>query len=115
MFLPPPDSTRTDTLFPYPTLFRSMLPSTVVVLMLTVPGLALFYAGMLRKVNSLAIIMQCFAIACLVTVLWMVAGYSLAFGAGNWFIGDFSNFFLGNLSVDSISGDRKSTRLNSSH
>jgi Amt family ammonium transporter len=81
-----------------------MLTSTVVVLMMTIPGLALFYAGMVRKVNSLAIMMQCFAIACLVTVLWMVAGYSLAFGAGNWFVGDFSNFFLRNLSVDSISG-----------
>ncbi len=81
-----------------------LLTSTVVVLMMTIPGLALFYAGMVRKMNALAIMMQCFTIACLISVLWMVAGYSLAFGAGNWFIGDFSNFFLAGLSVDSISG-----------
>jgi Amt family ammonium transporter len=81
-----------------------MISATALVLMMTIPGLALFYAGMVRKVNTLAIMIQCYAIACLVTVLWMVAGYSLAFGAGNWFIGDFSNFFLGNRSIDSISG-----------
>jgi Amt family ammonium transporter len=81
-----------------------MLTSTLVVLMMTIPGLALFYAGMVRKMNALATMMQCFAITCLVTVLWMVAGYSLAFGAGNWFIGDLSNFLLKNLSVGSVSG-----------
>ena len=56
-----------------------MLTSTALVLMMTIPGLALFYGGMVRKKNVLATVMQCFAITCLVTVLWMVVGYSLAF------------------------------------
>jgi len=67
-----------------------MLTSTALVLMMTIPGLALFYGGMVRKKNVLATVMQSFAIACLVTVLWMVAGYSLAFGDGgglNAFVG----------------------------
>ncbi len=54
-----------------------MLTSTALVLMMTIPGLALFYGGMVRKKNMLAIVMQCFAITCIVTVLWMVIGYSL--------------------------------------
>ncbi|MEY3729504.1 MAG: hypothetical protein RLZZ57_260 [Pseudomonadota bacterium] len=74
-----------------------MLVSTALVLMMTVPGIALFYAGMVRKKNVLATMMQSFAICALVTVLWMVAGYSLAFGEGNAWIGDFSRFFLGGL------------------
>ena len=56
-----------------------MLTSTALVLMMTIPGLALFYGGMVRKKNVLATVMQSFAITCLVTVLWMVVGYSLAF------------------------------------
>jgi len=71
-----------------------MLTSTALVLMMTIPGLALFYAGMVRKKNVLATMMQSFTIAALVTVLWMVAGYSLAFGNGNAWIGDFSRFLL---------------------
>jgi ammonium transporter, Amt family len=75
-----------------------MLTSTALVLMMTVPGLALFYAGMVRKKNLLATLMQAFAICCLVTIVWMVAGYSLAFtngtGATAPFIGDMSRFFL---------------------
>lgn len=74
-----------------------MLVSTALVLMMTVPGVALFYAGMVRKKNVLATMMQSFSICALVTVLWMVAGYSLAFGEGNAWIGDFSRFFLGGL------------------
>jgi len=74
-----------------------MLISTALVLMMTVPGVALFYAGMVRKKNVLATMMQSFAICALVSVLWMVAGYSLAFGEGNAWIGDFSRFFLGGL------------------
>jgi Amt family ammonium transporter len=62
-----------------------------------VPGVALFYAGMVRKKNVLATMMQSFSICALVSVLWMVAGYSLAFGEGNAWIGDFSRFFLGGL------------------
>jgi Amt family ammonium transporter len=75
-----------------------MLTSTALVLMMTVPGLALFYAGMVRKKNVLATLMQSFAICCLITVVWMVAGYSLTFTNGSGvtapFIGDLSRFFL---------------------
>ncbi len=75
-----------------------MLTSTALVLMMTIPGLALFYAGMVRKKNVLATLMQSFAICCLVTIVWMVAGYSLAFtnGTGSTapYIGDLSRFFL---------------------
>jgi len=71
-----------------------MLASTALVLMMTVPGLALFYAGMVRKKNVLATMMQSFTICCLVTVVWMVLGYSLAFTNGNAYVGDFSRFFL---------------------
>ena len=60
-----------------------MLTSTALVLMMTVPGLALFYAGMVRKKNVLATLMQSFAITCLVTVLWWAIGYSLAFTPGS--------------------------------
>ncbi len=81
-----------------------MLTSTALVLMMTIPGLALFYGGMVRKMNVLAMIMQSFAITCLVTVLWMIAGYSLAFGGGNLFIGDLSRAFLKGLDVNALSG-----------
>jgi Amt family ammonium transporter len=74
-----------------------MLMSTALVLMMTIPGLALFYGGMVRKKNVLATMMQSFAICALVTVVWMVAGYSLAFGEGNAWIGDFSRLLLGGL------------------
>jgi hypothetical protein len=71
-----------------------VLVSTVLVLLMTVPGLALFYAGMVRKKNVLAIMMQSFILCALMTVIWMVAGYSLAFTNGNAWIGDFSRLFL---------------------
>jgi len=74
-----------------------MLISTAIVLMMTVPGVALFYAGMVRKKNVLATMMQSFSICALVSVLWMVAGYSLAFGEGNAWVGDLSRFFLAGL------------------
>src|SRR6202163_4252109 len=64
-----------------------MLTSTALVLMMTVPGLALFYAGMVRKKNVLATLMQSFAIACVVTLLWWAAGYSLAFTPGGPYLG----------------------------
>src|SRR5690348_7369770 len=79
-----------------------MLTSTALVLMMTVPGLALFYGGMVRKMNVLATVMQSFAITCLVTILWMVAGYSFAFTEGNAFIGGLSRFFLNGLTLDSV-------------
>jgi Amt family ammonium transporter len=74
-----------------------MLTSTALVLMMTIPGLALFYAGMVRKKNVLATMMQSFTIAALTTVVWMVAGYSLAFGEGGPWIGDLSKLFLSGL------------------
>ena len=74
-----------------------VLVSTVLVLLMTVPGLALFYAGMVRKKNVLAIMMQSFFLCAAMTVVWMVAGYSLAFGNGNAWIGDFSRLFLNGL------------------
>ncbi|MBO1074955.1 ammonium transporter [Roseomonas marmotae] len=71
-----------------------MLTSTALVLMMTIPGLALFYAGMVRKKNILATLMQSFFLAGLLTLVWMVAGYSLAFGEGGAYIGDLSRVFL---------------------
>ena len=71
-----------------------MLTATTLVLMMTIPGLALFYAGMVRKKNVLSTMMQSFAICSLVTILWMVAGYSLAFGNGGSLVGDFSRVLL---------------------
>src|SRR4051794_19327702 len=75
-----------------------MLTSTALVLMMTVPGLALFYAGMVRKKNILATLMQSFAITCIVTIVWTVAGYSLAFtngtGGAALYVGDLSRFLL---------------------
>jgi Amt family ammonium transporter len=71
-----------------------MLTSTALVLMMTIPGLALFYAGMVRKKNILATMMQSFTICCLVTIVWIIAGYSLAFTNGSPYIGDLSRFFL---------------------
>ncbi|MBL6456065.1 ammonium transporter [Belnapia sp. T6] len=74
-----------------------MLISTALVLMMTIPGLALFYAGMVRKKNVLATMMQSFTITALVTVVWMVAGYSIAFGEGGPWFGDLSKLFLSGL------------------
>ena len=71
-----------------------MLASTALVLMMTVPGLALFYGGMVRKKNVLATVMQSFSVCALVTVLWFVVGYSLAFTDGSAYLGDFSRLFL---------------------
>src|SRR5579859_5928613 len=79
-----------------------MLTSTALVLMMTIPGLALFYGGMVRKMNVLATVMQSFAITCLVTVLWMIVGYSLAFTEGTPFIGGLSRLMLNGMSLDAI-------------
>jgi Amt family ammonium transporter len=84
-----------------------MLTSTALVLMMTIPGLALFYGGMVRKKNVLATAMQSFAITCMVTVLWMVLGYSLAFSDGgslNAYVGGMGSFMLSGMGVDSLSG-----------
>jgi Amt family ammonium transporter len=80
-----------------------MLTSTALVLMMTVPGLALFYGGMVRKKNVLATVMQSFAVTCLVTVLWMVLTYSLAFTSGSTVIGGMSRVFLSGMGLASVS------------
>jgi Amt family ammonium transporter len=79
-----------------------MLTSTALVLLMTIPGLALFYGGMVRKQNVLTIMMQSFAITCLISILWMVVGYSLVFSEGNAIIGGFGNLFLANVAIDSV-------------
>jgi Amt family ammonium transporter len=89
-----------------------MLTSTALVLFMTVPGLALFYGGMVRKKNVLATVMQSFAITCLVTILWVVVGYSLAFTPGNAFIGGLSRFMLHGMNY--VKGD-PTTTLTVSH
>ncbi len=81
-----------------------MLVATALVLMMTVPGLVLFYGGMVRKKNVLSTVMQIFAVCCLASVLWMIVGYSLAFAEGNAFVGGFDYLFLAGMSVDSLSG-----------
>ncbi len=81
-----------------------MLTSTALVLMMTIPGLALFYGGMVRKQNVLSVAMQVFAIACTSTIVWMVIGYSLAFSEGNALVGGLSNLFLAGLTLDGVSG-----------
>ena len=81
-----------------------MLVSTALVLMMTVPGVALFYSGMVRKKNVLATMMQSFAITALVTVIWMVIGYSLVFAEGGSLIGGFSKVLLMDMGVTSQTG-----------
>ena len=85
-----------------------MLTSTALVLFMTIPGLSLFYAGLVRVKNVLSVLMQCFALTALMSVLWFVMGYTLAFGSsgveqGPW-IGDLGNLFLANVTMDSMSG-----------
>ncbi|MBB5467076.1 hypothetical protein HDG32_003196, partial [Paraburkholderia sp. CI2] len=89
-----------------------MLTSTALVLFMTIPGLALFYGGMVRKKNVLATLMQSFAITCVVTIVWTVVGYSLAFTPGSSFIGGFSRVFMTGMNY--IKGD-KATTLTVSH
>src|SRR5579863_9984545 len=79
-----------------------MLTSTALVLLMTIPGLALFYGGMVRKKNVLATVMQSFAITCLVTVLWVICGYSLAFVDGNNFIGGFDKALFRGIEVGTL-------------
>lgn len=85
-----------------------ILTSTALVLFMTIPGLSLFYAGLVRSKNVLSVLMQCFAITCLASLIWFAFGYSIAFGDGgslNWFMGNFDNFLMGNISEASMSGD----------
>jgi len=79
-----------------------MLTSTALVLMMTIPGLALFYGGMVRKKNVLATVMQSFAITCMISVLWLIVGYSLAFTPGSSIIGGLSRIFMAGLTLDGV-------------
>ncbi len=81
-----------------------MLTATALVLLMTIPGLALFYGGMVRKKNVLSLLMQCFAICCLMSILWMVIGYSLAFDAGNAYVGGLGKVFLKDLTLGAVNG-----------
>ena len=81
-----------------------MLTATALVLFMTIPGLSLFYAGMVRSKNVLSVFMQCFAITSLMSILWAVHGYSLAFDEGNAFVGGLSRVFLSGVTVDAVSG-----------
>ncbi|MGA0902844.1 MAG: ammonium transporter [Opitutales bacterium] len=88
-----------------------MLTATALVLFMTLPGLALFYGGLVQSKNVLSVLMHCFAIACLASIIWFAVGYSLALTPGNedgW-IGGQTAFFLQNLSIDSLNGDHPET------
>ncbi|MEX1237453.1 MAG: ammonia channel protein, partial [Pseudomonadales bacterium] len=82
-----------------------ILTSTALVLFMTLPGLSLFYGGLVRVKNVLSVLMQCFTIACVVSILWFIGLYSLAFSEGNQFIGGLSNLFLADVHKDSMTGD----------
>ena len=81
-----------------------ILTSTALVLFMTLPGLALFYGGLVRVKNILSVLIQCFVIACIVSVIWVIYGYSLAFKGSGLYIGDFSSVFLNGISRNSLSG-----------
>jgi Amt family ammonium transporter len=81
------------------------MASTALVLFMTLPGLAMFYGGLVRTKNVLSVLMQCFAIAGMVSILWLIAGYSLAFGEGNALIGDFSRVLMSGVDKETLSGD----------
>jgi Amt family ammonium transporter len=81
-----------------------MLTATALVLFMTIPGLSLFYGGMVRSKNILSVLMQCFAITSLMTLLWVIYAYSIAFGGDGPFWGGLSKMFLAGVGVDSLSG-----------
>lgn len=82
-----------------------VLTSTALVLFMTIPGLSLFYGGLVRTKNSLSVLMQCFTITCLVSVLWLIVGYSLAFSDGNSFVGGLNNVLFAGVLEGTLSGD----------
>src|SRR4029453_10189210 len=82
-----------------------VLPASALVLMMTLPGLALFYGGLVRAKNILNVLMQCVLSAGLVGVLWIVAGYSVPFGTGNAWIGDFSKVMLSGVTPESVTAN----------
>jgi len=81
-----------------------MLVSTALVLFMTIPGLALFYGGLVRSKNVLSVLMQCFAITCLVSILWLICGYSLAFSSGSALLGGLSKALLLGIGRESLNG-----------
>ena len=81
-----------------------MMTATALVLFMTLPGLALFYGGLVRSKNVLSVLMQCFSIAGLASIIWFIFGYSLAFGEGNAWIGDFSKVMLADVGRETLSG-----------
>jgi Amt family ammonium transporter len=82
-----------------------IMTSTALVLFMTLPGLAMFYGGLVRAKNVLSVLLQCFAIAGVATILWFILGYSLAFGEGNAWIGDFSKVLMSGIGKETLSGD----------
>ena len=89
-----------------------ILTSTALVLFMTLPGLAFFYGGLVRSKNVLSVLMQCFSLACLVSVMWVAFLYSLAFGNGGSmksYIGSMDNAFLSDITIKSMSGDIQET------
>lgn len=101
-----PEAAATPAAAPTPTVNKGdvawMLVSTAFVLLMAVPGLALFYGGLVRKKNMLSVLMQCLVVFSLISVLWAIYGYSLAFTQGNAFFGGFDRLFLKGLTVDSL-------------
>ncbi len=81
-----------------------IIVATALVLFMTLPGLALFYGGLVRARNVLSVFMQCFGIACLMSLLWLAAGYSIAFGDGNAYWGGLGKAFLNGVDADTVSG-----------
>jgi ammonium transporter, Amt family len=81
-----------------------LLTSTALVLFMTLPGLGLFYGGLVRSKNVLSVLMQCFVIACVVSILWVIYGYSLSFSQGNGWVGGVSKMFLSGVTRGSVSG-----------
>lgn len=81
-----------------------ILTATALVLLMTLPGLGLFYAGLVQAKNALSVLMHCMAIACLASLLWFAVGYSIAFSEGNAYIGDLSKMFLSGIDRESLSG-----------
>ncbi|MEL7257265.1 MAG: ammonium transporter [Pseudomonadota bacterium] len=81
-----------------------IIVATALVLFMTLPGLALFYGGLVRARNVLSVFMQCYAIACLMSLIWFIAGYSIAFGDGNAYWGGLGKMFLGGVTADTLSG-----------
>lgn len=90
-----------------------ILTSTALVLFMTIPGLSLFYAGLVRSKNVLSVLMQCFALTCLMSLVWFVMGYTIAFGSdgveqGRW-IGDFGNIMFASMTMETMNGDIPAT------